>query len=257
MRQVDRSAVVTGASGEIGRAVCARLADGGYGVFATYRSNRASVEELAVRRSRGWVEPIQLELSDLDAVQATARKLAEEHPITVLVHCAGELPRDKWSETTNTTFMRSFAVNCGSAFVLARELAASMIKAGKGSIVNVASIHALVGSQKRAAYSTSKAALVGLTRALAVELAPLIRVNAVVPGVFQTSMNAALLADPHLLSHTRERIPMGRLGTAEECAEAIVFLTGPLSAYVTGTTLVIDGGILSRNALPAGDASAT
>jgi NAD(P)-dependent dehydrogenase (short-subunit alcohol dehydrogenase family) len=246
------AALVTGGSGGIGAAVCRRLVADGYRVFFTYNSNSAVAE--AVMASNVGVAGTRLDLGDLQAVEEAGAQLAAEVPgIRVMVHCAGELPKTTWQETSSEVFVRCFTVNCASAFVLARQLAPAMIRAKGGSVVLVSSVLANVGAQARSAYAASKAALLGLTRALAVELAPEVRVNAVLPGVIATHLVGSLMADAERLAATERRIPLGHLGSAEDCADAVAFLAGPKSKYVTGATLVLDGGILSRSPLPAAD----
>ena len=166
----------------------------------------------------------------------------------VLVNAAGILARHDLLEHPLGEWQRTLDVNLLAPLRLSRQFARAHIEAGTaGAIVNVGSIESFVARSGHAAYTTSKHALLMLTRAFALELAPHgIRVNAVAPGVTQTGMNAAVRADPERAAALTEAIPLKRFATPEEQAAAICFLASPEASYVTGATLRVDGGWLTR-----------
>ncbi len=228
-------AIVTGASRGLGAAIASALEVAGAAVARTDVSGTGI--ELDVR-DRASVER---------AVTAVAAELGEP---TVLVNNAG-VNRIGPAETLDETLWAEVVdVNLGGAFRCSQVVGARMLAAGAGAIVNVASISGLVGMPGRAAYCATKAGLLGLTRALAVEWAARgVRVNAVAPGYVRTPMieNAlaqGLLSEEALL----ERVPLGRLASPEEVAQAVVFLASPMAGYVTGQTLFVDGGWLAYGA---------
>jgi NAD(P)-dependent dehydrogenase (short-subunit alcohol dehydrogenase family) len=250
-------AVVTGGSGGLGAAICHALARAGFDLWLTYREREEAARCVAeaVRRHGAAARTARVDLGDLDAVAAFGAEAAgSDPPPAVLVNCAGEVLRVPAAQLRREQFLGSLRVNCLAPFELSLALATGMRERGDGAIVNVGSILGSVGGHDRVAYSTSKAALVGLTRALAVDLAPHVRVNALLAGLFATDMNAALLADERQLAAVGERIPLRRLGTPEEFAEVVAFLAGPGGRYVTGAAWEVDGGVLARIPLPMGDA---
>lgn len=231
-------AIVTGGSGGLGAAIRAVLAADGHEVLTTFHRNRAAGEAVA------------LDLADLDAVAAFGPQAAAWRP-DVLVNCAGEVTREGLATLSRQAVLHAMAVNCLAPLELTRAVAPGMRERGQGSIVNVGTILSAVGGHDRVAYSTSKAALIGMTKALAVELAPEVRVNALLTGLFDTAMNAVLTADPDLLAAVTARIPLGRLGAPEEFAAVVALLARP--GYVTGAVWEVDGGVLARIPLPMGD----
>jgi NAD(P)-dependent dehydrogenase (short-subunit alcohol dehydrogenase family) len=253
-----RHALVTGGSRGLGAAIALRLARAGFAVSVTYRERRAEAEAVAaqVAREGGEAALLQLDLADLEAVRQLAERLAsQEDPPSTVVNCAAELYRGALDATDPTDYLRSFTVNCAAAFALARGLAPAMRRSARlgPSVVNVSSVLGVSAGRDRTAYTSSKAALIGLTRALAVELAPEVRVNCVVPGLFRTEMNAPLESRPELLAETNRRIPLGRLGDPGELASVVAFLAGPEASYVTGAVWEVDGGVLARLPFPSAD----
>lgn len=242
----------------MGAAISRRLARSGYHVCLTYRTRGDSAAAVVedIRGGGGSADMHAVDLSDTEAVDEFGSYVCSlGTPPSVLVNCAGEVLRSTLQETNLDQFLRSLTVNCVAPFVLARRIGPAMRANGGGSIVNIASVLGSAGGQGRVAYTTSKAAVIGMTKALAVELSPSVRVNALLPGLFATDMNAALLEDRDMLVAVTDRIPLHRLGDADELAEVAVFLAGPASSYVTGAAWEVDGGALARISLPVADST--
>ena len=219
-----RTALVTGGSRGIGRAVVARFEQLGARVLAPTRA--------------------ELDLADAAAVEAYAAALHE--PVDVLVNNAGINPLAGIDELTDGALEETLAVNLTAPLRLCRALGPSMAARGYGRIVNVSSVWTVVGKARRLPYTVSKTGLNGLTRALAVELAPGgVLVNAVAPGIVATELTRQNNT-PEQLAALVEQIPIGRLAEAEEIAELIAFLCSARNSYVTGQVLVCDGGYTCR-----------
>ena len=225
-----KRALVTGAGSGIGAAVARLLAAEGAEVIVADLSPEAVADELGVQAVvldvRHEAE-VEFAMADLD----------------VLVNCAGIGSTTNAPETTLDVWENVFAVNARGTFLCCKYAIPGMAARGGGSIVNVASVAALVGLRNRAAYCASKGAVVSLTRALAVDhVADGIRVNAVAPGTVDSPWVRRLVEDVgESLDALRARQPIGRLGTPEEIAEAVAYLAA--AEFVTGTVLVIDGGL--------------
>jgi 2-dehydro-3-deoxy-D-gluconate 5-dehydrogenase len=254
-RFAGRRALVTGAASGIGRAVARRLAAEGAIVtgldldaagleetFASIPGAHAVVADVAgaggVRDGGG----VGAEDGGGEDALALAAKT------DVLVNAAGVLERHDFLEHPLQAWQRTLAVNLLAPRRLSRAFARARIEAGSaGAIVNVCSIESFVALPGHAAYTASKSALLLLTRAFALELAPHgVCVNAVAPGVTATSMNAALRADSARADALLARVPLGRFATPEEQAAGICFLASPEASYITGATLPIDGGWLTQ-----------
>jgi NAD(P)-dependent dehydrogenase (short-subunit alcohol dehydrogenase family) len=173
----------------------------------------------------------------------------------VLVNNAGEVLRQPLVDISETDFHRHLMVNVTSLFSLTQALVPSLARNGAGSVINFGSVHGPVTGRNMSAYATGKAALIGLTKAMAVELAPDIRVNMVQPGIFKTEINDALIGDPVAAEAVRRRIPAGRFGEPDDLADVVCFLAGNASRYITGVTLPVDAGLTARIGLPSGDAA--
>jgi 2-keto-3-deoxy-L-fuconate dehydrogenase len=232
-----RRALVTGAGSGIGEATARALhAEGADVVLADAAGERvqALAGELGAR-ARG----LALDVRDEDAVAAAMGDL------DVLVNVAGVGSTTSAPDTPLEVWENVFAVNARGTFLCCKHAIPAMIARGGGSIVNIASVAALVGLRNRAAYCASKGAVVSLTRALAVDhVKDGIRVNAVCPGTVDTPWVRRLVADAgESLDELTARQPLGRLGTPEEVAEAAAYLASDSAGFVTGSVLVIDGGL--------------
>lgn len=238
-----RRVLVTGGGSGLGRQFALTLADAGAEVVLAARRKEPLEATAADIRSRGGVARcIALDVTDAAAVDAAfATEVGE---IDVLVNNAGTAGGESLLDMTEETWDRVLDVNVKGAWLLARAAAKQMIarKAG-GSIVNVASVLGLAVQKGTANYPASKAALIQLTRAMALEWARYgIRVNAILPGYFATDMNTGYLASDTGQAMVK-RMPMRRLGDPAELAGALLLLASDASRYMTGSTITVDGGL--------------
>ena len=236
------TAFVTGGSRGIGRAVVRRLAAEGFAVGIDYLQAKEAAEALAAEicAAGGRALAVQADVSDRDAVTAAIGQIeAAFGPITCLVNNAGIAEQHQFQDIDSTFWHRIFAVNVDGAYHTIQAVLPGMIHRKAGTIVNISSIWGQRGASCEVAYSATKAAIIGLTRSLAAELAPSgIRVNCVAPGVIDTAMNGRLnAAERRALA---EEIPLGRFGTPEEVAECVYYLA--TAKYVTGQIVGADGG---------------
>ena len=244
-----RTALVTGASYGVGAAIALALARDGFDVAitATRLDNlAATMKVLGAAGARAL--PLVLDLREEASIeQATADVMTAFGGLDVLVNNAGANLRKDAVDVTGDEWDAVMAVNIRGTFFLTQQIGRHLIAAGKGGcIVNIASTHALVGAAERSTYGISKAALLGMTRMLAVEWAPHgIRVNAIAPGRLDTPSpsRAEKGADPGYMDAMLERIPLRRLASAEEVAATVAYLVSPAAASMTGQVLVLDGGL--------------
>lgn len=241
-----KTAFVTGGSRGIGAAVVRRLSAEGYAVGIDYLQSKEKAESLA-RELRGEGREalaVRGDVADREAVTAAIREVeAAFGPVDLLVNNAGIAQNDLFQDTSYDLWHRMFAVHADGAFYAIQAVLPHMLHEKAGCIVNISSIWGLRGAACEAAYSASKAAVIGLTRSLAAELAPShIRVNCIAPGVVDTDMVRELGEDT--LSALREQTPAGRLGTPEDIASAVAFLAREDASFVTGQVLTVDGGFI-------------
>jgi NAD(P)-dependent dehydrogenase (short-subunit alcohol dehydrogenase family) len=253
-RLAGKVAVVTAGGSGMGRCSCLRMAQEGARVVVT-DLDRAAAEavagEITAAGGRAWA--IKLDVEDLDEVQAVAEGLRDEHPaVHVLFNHAG-IPGPPGLEITAEQWSRTIDVNIRGAFFLTGHLLPSLRAAGAASIIYTSSAAGLVGSQFSPLYSLVKGGLINYTRAVALHLAgDGIRANAICPGATDTPMLPSFFPgtagdDPQARKEALfASIPMRRLGTAEDVAEAVVFLASDESSYITGVALPVDGGYTAR-----------
>lgn len=238
-------ALVTGGSRGLGRAICLQLARRGWPVVINYRSDQQAAEEVKalIEQDGGVAELLPFDVAVPADTESALDRWQEAHPddyIAYLVNNAGirrdgmmfMMPDDDWSAVMDTTM--------GGFFHVTRRLLPMMLRRGHGgSIVNVASLSGLKGMQGQTNYSAAKAALIGATKALALETAVRgVRVNAVAPGFIATDMTRELPED-----ELRAAIPMRRFGRPEEVAAVVDFLLSDAASYITGEVISINGGL--------------
>ncbi len=233
---MNRVALVTGASRGIGRAIAAELAEAGHAVCINYLTHRQEAETLAekIRNHGGNAIAVQADVADRAAVETMVRTAeAELGPVSLLVNNAGIAGQIQFQDITDAQWNRYLGVNLGGARNTIQAVLPHMLHEKAGCIVNISSIWGLRGASCEVAYACTKAALVGLTRSLALELAPShIRVNCVAPGVINTDMVQVL--GQETLRDLAEQTPLGRLGTPEDVAHAVAFLASDKASFLTG-----------------------
>ena len=243
---MEQVALVTGSSRGIGRAVAAKLAREGYAVGINYFERRDKAEELVELLTREGFRAIavQADVADRAAVNAMVRTVEEAFgPVTLLVNNAGVAGQALFQDVTDALWERYFSVNLNGARNTIQAVLPHMIHEKSGGIVNISSIWGQHGASCEVTYSCTKHALIGLTRSLAMELAPSgIRVNCVAPGVIDTDM-VQMLGD-ETLRDLAAQTPLGRLGTPEDIAEAVAFLASEKASFITGQVLTVDGAFL-------------
>ena len=244
----DRVAIVTGAGRGIGEGVALALAEAGADVACAARSS-GEIEDTASRiralGRRACAIPCDvMERDQLENLVDTAR--SELGRIDILVNNAGGWPPKAALRTSEKDFEAAFRFNVTSAFLMTRFSVPHMVEAGGGAIVNISSAAGRLAQPGFAAYGTAKAALSFLTKNLASEFAPKIRVNAIAVGSVETSALATILNDE--LRHKMESLtPMGRIGSVEDIAACALYLASPAAAWVTGKVFEVDGGIEATN----------
>lgn len=244
-----RVALVTGASYGIGAAVALALARDGFDVAVSGTRAENVADTLAQLESLGVrALGLALDVRSVESVEAAMGRVTETlGAIDVLVNNAGMPVNKLVLETTPAEWENIIATNLTGTFYMSQAMGRYLVGSGReGLIINMGSTHGLVGFARRAAYGISKAGVMHMTRMLAVEWAEHgIRVNAIAPGRVVTTSpgRAAPSADPAYLELARKRIPLGRFCTIEDVAAAARYLASPEAAYITGHTLVLDGGV--------------
>ncbi len=238
-----RVALVTGASRGIGRAIAIALAARGAMVIAAARDDHAQATAEAIAAEGGRAEAATLDVTDPAAVDAVvAGALARHSRLDVLVNNAGiardqlmlRMKREDWDAV--------LATNLTAAFTCAQAALKPMLKQRSGRIINITSVVGQAGNAGQANYAASKAGLIGLTKALALEVASRnITVNAVAPGLIDTDMTRAIADKTH--ASWADRIPLQRLGTPADVAAAVAFLASDEASYITGQVLAVNGGM--------------
>lgn len=241
-----RIALVTGSSRGIGRGIALELARRGWDVCVNYVRSAQAAEEAAaaVRKLGRRALAVRADVADGAAVDAMVRRTEEElGQVSLLVNNAGIAGQELFQDITDEMWDRYLGVNLTGARNAIRAVLPGMLSEKAGCIVNISSIWGLRGASCETAYACTKAALIGLTRSLALELAPSgIRVNCVAPGVIDTDMVRVL--GPETRKLLVEQTPLGRLGKPEDIAHAVAFLASEEAGFITGQVLGADGGFI-------------
>jgi 3-oxoacyl-[acyl-carrier protein] reductase len=237
--------LVTGGSRGIGRAIVERLVQSGFDVAFTYKSSAVESKELAARLSSGSriCRAIQCDGSDPENVRRAVNGLLAEHGAPfALVNNMGIMRDGSILSVEPEQLEAALRTNVESMFSFTRAASQAMISRGDGVILQMSSVSGIKGSAGQSVYSATKAAMLGFTRSLSLELARFnIRVNAIAPGYIETDMVAQM--SPAAREKAQRQIPLKRLGKPEEVASLVDFLLSPSAAYMTGQTLLIDGGL--------------
>ena len=239
-------ALITGGSRGIGAACVRAFAEDGYAVAFLYNHSRDKAEALvSTLRAEGRdVSAYQCDVADPAQVKAVTEDILRAYRhVDALVNCAGIAHIGLITDMTEDEWDRLFAVNVRSVFSMTKAVLPGMISRQTGVVVNVSSMWGEVGASCEAAYSATKAAIIGLTKALAKEAGPSgVRVNCVTPGVIDTDMNAQLTEEDR--AALADETPLGRIGTAEEVAKTILFLCGEGASFITGQIVGVSGGLV-------------
>ena len=235
-----KTALVTGGSRGIGAAVCRRLAEDGFRVVVHFNRSREKAEALVRELTEKTGLPhlaLPAELAERAQVEELFRLAG---PVDVLVNNAGIAQQKLFTDITEDDWRRMFAVDVDGVFRCCQCALPHMIHEKSGCIINIASIWGEIGASCEVHYSAAKAAVIGLTKALAKELGPShIRVNCVSPGVIDTEMNA--MFDEETMRDLCESTPLGRIGSPEDIAAAVSFLASDAASFITGQTISVNG----------------
>lgn len=239
---MSKTAIVTGGNSGLGYATAKKLCDNGIRTYIIGRSREKT--EAACKEIGELAVPVIFDLNNLEGLPELIRDIAKDSPIDILVNNAGINMKKEFLDVTNEDFQSIIHTNVFSVFSVSREVVKVMKENGGGSIVNISSMTSQYGIPKVIAYSASKSAIEGMTRAMAVELAPFgVRVNCVAPGFIKTKMSSkALDNDPERKNKVLSRTPMGKLGEPSDIADAVFYYATSESKFTTGTILPVDGG---------------
>ena len=241
---MEKIALITGSSRGIGRAVARELGRQGWRVCINYRVRQDCAERLAAELAAEGREAMiyQADVSRRQEVQAMVRAIEEKWgPVSLLVNNAGVAGQALFQDVTDEMWHRYFSTNVDGAYHTIQAVLPAMLHAHEGCIINISSIWGQRGASCEVTYSCTKAALIGLTRSLASELAPThIRVNCIAPGVVDTEMNGAL--GQEVMDQLREETPLCTIGTPQQIAQVSLFLAGEQASFVTGQVISPNGG---------------
>ncbi len=241
----DQIAIVTGASKGIGKAIAKELSNQGAKIVINYNSDHKAAEQISneINKTGGESIKIQTDVSDENAVSEMIKKtISEFQKIDILVNNAG-ITKDKLAiRMTSDDWNKVITTNLNSTFLCTKYTLPYMLKAKYGRIINISSVVGMTGNPGQSNYSASKAGLIGFTKAIAREVGTRnITSNAIAPGYISTEMTNAI--NSNIQEKILSNIPMNRFGSPEEIAQLVGFLSSEKAAYITGQTIVIDGGL--------------
>jgi len=248
MKLLDgKVAIITGASRGIGKAIAQNFVEMGATVCFTYMSSdeKARVLEKELTANGGTARGFKSDAGDFEAAQKLSEEVVKEFgSIDILVNNAGITRDNLLMRMSEEQWDEIMAVNLKSVFNLTKAVLRPMLKARKGSIINMSSVVGVKGNAGQANYAASKAGILGFTKSVALELGSRnIRCNAIAPGFIETEMTGAL--DEKTVQEWRDAIPLKRGGTPDDVANLCVFLASDMSGYITGQTINVDGGMLT------------
>ncbi len=242
-----KTALVTGARTGIGQAISLGLASAGAHVLLLGHQDNLDETKSKIEAIGGTYETILIDLSNTSTIREKLAPILEKHTIDILVNNAGVIHREPAAEFKEEEWLRVMDVNINSVFILSQEIGGKMIENGSGKIINIASLLSFQGGLFVPAYTASKHAVAGLTKALANEWAGKgVQVNAIAPGYIETNNTEAIRKDEKRNQSILDRIPAARWGEADDLAGTAVFLASRASDYVNGHVLVVDGGWMGR-----------
>jgi gluconate 5-dehydrogenase len=241
----NRVVLLTGASRGLGRDMALTLAGQGATVLCAGRTvKELEVTARAIARKGGKAHVVPLDITDEDAVCAQVRAIIRRHRrIDVLVNNAGVIHRENIVDTATADFRKVIETDLISQFVLAREVGRHMLAREYGRIVNISSVLAILARASVAGYVSAKHGLVGLTKNLAAEYGPHVTANAIAPGYIRTEINVPLQKNREFSAMLEQRTAAARWGQPSDLRGALLLLASDAGAYITGHTLVVDGGL--------------
>jgi gluconate 5-dehydrogenase len=241
----NKIALVTGASRGLGRDMALCLAEAGATVLCAGRSVKdleATAKAIARKKGKAFVVPI--DITEEVATKAQIREIVRKHKrIDVLVNNAGVIHRENIVDTATADFRKVIETDLIGQFVVAREVGRHMLAREYGRIVNISSVMAVLGRASVAGYVSAKHGLVGLTKNLAAEYGPHVTANAIAPGYIRTELNVPLQKNKDFSAMLEQRTASSRWGTPQDLRGALLLLASDAGAYITGHTLVVDGGL--------------
>lgn len=249
MRLKGKVAIVTGGGTGIGKAIALEFVKEGAKVAITgRRSNKLQEVVDTIKKSGGEAIAITGDVSKPSDVDRIVKTTVDTYKrLDILVNCAGVLFSAELAHHTEKIWDETIDINLKGSFLCIQRAVPEMLKQGKGKIINISSIAGQIGFPNSVAYCASKGGIMGMTKALAMELAPLkINVNDLAPGDTETPLNEHLLKDPEYLRGRVENTPYGRVGKVSDIAPGAVYLASDESDFVNGITLTIDGGLIIK-----------
>ncbi|MDR7247774.1 2-dehydro-3-deoxy-D-gluconate 5-dehydrogenase KduD [Bacillus pumilus] len=242
-----KTALVTGPGTGIGQGIAVALARSGANIIGTYHHTPLEETKALVEQAGRSFHAVQVDFSDPQTAKQAVDAMLQKHTIDILINNAGTIKREQAAHYSEEDWLTVMDVNINSLFFLTQRVGRQMLKNGQGKIVNIASLLSFQGGVFVPAYTASKHAVAGLTKAFANEWATQhIQVNAIAPGYISTNNTQAIRDDENRNEEILKRIPAGRWGKPEDLAGAAVFLSSPASDYMNGHILAVDGGWLAR-----------
>ncbi|MGG5179789.1 2-dehydro-3-deoxy-D-gluconate 5-dehydrogenase KduD [Bacillus sp. MM09(2025)] len=242
-----KTALVTGPGTGIGQGIAVALARSGADIIGTYHHTPLEETKALVEQAGRSFHAVQIDFSDPQTAKQAVDAMLQKHTIDILINNAGTIKREQAAHYSEEDWHTVMDVNINSLFFLTQRVGRQMLKTGQGKIVNIASLLSFQGGVFVPAYTASKHAVAGLTKAFANEWAnQQIQVNAIAPGYIATNNTQAIRDDENRNDEILKRIPAGRWGKPEDLAGAAVFLSSPASDYMNGHILAVDGGWLAR-----------